>query len=80
MLLERYYFKLRGECEFDMKKYYANMTDQTLEIPEDQRQNYCPTTADYLFCFPTVPVNTTVKFSCPFKDGIIIKDKNCKIY
>lgn len=52
------YFYLREPCEFQL-----NVTNGT---------QFCRSTADYLFCFPSVPINTTLTFKCPFKKELQI--------
>ncbi len=58
------YFEIRNDCFFDLNKY---------ENGED-KSRYCSTTADYLLCFPSTPVNHTVYAKCPYKHGIQLSD------
>ncbi|RNA09753.1 diuretic hormone receptor-like isoform X1, partial [Brachionus plicatilis] len=46
------YFNPRKECKF--------------ELNSNEKSNYCPSTADYLFCFPSTPPNKTIYLICPF--------------
>lgn len=46
------YFKPRNECHFESKL--------------NNSSNYCPPTSDYLFCFPSTPVNSTIYLICPY--------------
>lgn len=47
------YFEPRNECNF--------------EKDSNNISRYCPSTSDYLFCFPSTPPNLTIFFICPFK-------------
>lgn len=46
------YFKPRNECNFESE------SNNTLKN--------CPHTSDYLFCFPSTPVNSTIYLICPY--------------
>ena len=71
LFLEEFFFKLRDECPFDLNKYYGQ-----------SHAAYCPTKADLLFCYPTTPVNKTVRFKCPYQEFIPINDSKlfCKSF
>ena len=76
--LEKFYFKLRDECPFDLNQYYQldslNNQHTDLNLSTDLQSQFCPTTADFLFCFPTTPANQTIKFACPFREEIVLKN------
>jgi hypothetical protein len=61
------YFVLRGDCEFDLG-LYDNSTIKN--------SKYCPSTADYLTCFPSMPVNYTFITPCPYREGLAILEPN----
>lgn len=67
------YFELREPCQFELNETSSS---------NNPNLTYCRSTADYLFCFPSVPVNTTLVFNCPFKKDLPIskRDGNIKIF
>jgi hypothetical protein len=101
------YFNLRGDCPFELNKYYdltnetaLNLSNITSKAANQDQSNsdvnnfyneslnnnqtyimsskYCPSTADYLLCFPSTSVNSTIYLKCPYKNGIHVKNKNGK--
>jgi hypothetical protein len=60
------YFALRDECPFDLNEYDARSANST--------NKFCPSTADYLLCFPSTPANQTLNFKCPYKRGLRLRD------
>lgn len=77
-MLEKYHFKLRDDCLFDLNQYYeldsSNNQHTDRNLSNELRSRFCPTTADFLLCFPTTPANQTIRFPCPYKDAIVLKD------
>ena len=73
LFLEEFFFKLRDECPFDLNKYYS---EPEVAMSAESHGQYCPTKADLLFCYPTTPVNKTVRFKCPYQEFIPINDSN----
>jgi corticotropin releasing hormone receptor 2 len=61
------FFVLRDDCEFDLGLY----NNSTIK-----NNKYCPSTADYLTCFPSRPVNYTFTTPCPYKEGLTILEPN----
>ena len=63
-----------------MEKYYDHSPNKKHLITEKDlapefHSGFCPTTADYLFCFPTTPINSTLYFQCPFNESIVFDNK-----
>lgn len=77
-MLEKYHFKLRDDCLFDLDQYYeldsSNNQHTDRNLSREQRSQFCPTTADFLLCFPTTPANQTIRFPCPYRDAIVLED------
>jgi hypothetical protein len=60
------FFDLRGECAFDLNRTEPRAATTGVK--------YCPSTADFLICFPSSPANKTIEFKCPYKKGLKLKD------
>ena len=73
------FFNLRDECPFDLNTYDMNNSKHpSSQSLETLKSMYCPSIADYLFCFPVTPVNQTAYLKCPFKHTSIESTK-CKL-
>ena len=62
------YFEFRDECPFELNK--------TSVDPNNLAVKYCPSTADYLLCFPSTPPNNTISFKCPYRKDLDMRDDN----
>lgn len=67
----RKFFSLRDECPFELNKFKLNESNPS--------QKFCPSTADYLICFPSTPANQTIYFNCPYKPGLAVKDPDSHV-
>ena len=65
------YFDLRQDCDFDLNTYSNKSTSRSI---------YCPSTSDYLVCYPSFPSDTTFYANCPYKHGLFILYPNKYIY
>ncbi len=59
--LRKFHFQLRAACPFDLGRFYA----------PGGPASHCPTTADYLHCFPTTRAGLELRFACPFREGVL---------
>ena len=69
------WFTLRGDCQFEV---FSNETKNTSNdrILDDNKQLFCPPTADYLTCFNATLANSTFYAKCPYKSGLEIKSSS----
>lgn len=66
------YFELREPCPFELNVTSSD-TNRTATV------TYCRSAADYLFCFPSSPVNTKIVSACPFKRELKVTRKDRKL-
>jgi hypothetical protein len=64
--------------ELQSNSFVNKFNNDTLDNNQTNimRSKYCPSTADYLLCFPSTPINSKVYLKCPYKSGIVVKNKN----
>ena len=70
------YFLLRDECNFEPNQHHP---DHGKLDNNNQAIRYCPSTADYLTCFPSTRANQTLVLKCPFKQEILQKNIKGKL-